>query len=144
VNRRALDDVLVAVRLQMPVRSPEDKAGVIGEGDAMSDETRFSARCPECGEMELAAEQMWLVITDPPERTHFDFHCPSCEQHVAHPADRGLVAILGALLPVEVLEIPAEALEERSGPALSVDDLIDLMLGLDALDVRVAEAAPAA
>jgi predicted RNA-binding Zn-ribbon protein involved in translation (DUF1610 family) len=110
----------------------------------MSDDTRFSARCPQCGEMELAAEQMWLVVTDPPDRTHFDFHCPSCEQHVAHAADKRLVAILGGLLPVEVVEIPAEALEARTGPLLNVDDLIDLMLSLDALDVLAAEAAEAA
>ena len=44
-------------------------------------------------------------------------------------------ARLAALLPVEVLEIPGEALEERSGPALTYDDLIDLMLSLDAADV---------
>ena len=111
----------------------------------MSNDTLFSARCPECGEMELAAEQMWLVLTDPPDRAHFDFHCPSCEQHVSHPADRRLVALLGALLPVECLEIPPEALEERTGPVLDVDDLIDLMLGLDTLDgMAAAEAAPAA
>jgi hypothetical protein len=63
---------------------------------------------------------------------------------VSHPADRRLVALLGALLPVECLEIPPEALEERTGPVLNVDDLIDLMLSLDALDVVAAEAAPAA
>ena len=101
----------------------------------MSDDTRFSARCPSCGEVELMAEQMWLVMTDPPDRTHFGFHCPACEQRVAHPADRRLVRVLAALLPVEVLEIPGEALEERSGPALTYDDLIDLMLSLDAADV---------
>jgi predicted RNA-binding Zn-ribbon protein involved in translation (DUF1610 family) len=110
----------------------------------MIDDTRFSARCPQCGEVELAAEQMWLVMTDPPDRTHFDFHCPACEEHVAQPADERLVDVLAGLLPVECLEIPAEALEDRAGPVLTVDDLIDLMLGLDAMDVVTADPAPVA
>jgi hypothetical protein len=52
------------------------------------------------------------------------------------------VGVLAALLPVERLEIPAEALEERTGPVLTYDDLIDLMLSLDAADVMAAAAAP--
>jgi predicted RNA-binding Zn-ribbon protein involved in translation (DUF1610 family) len=101
------------------------------EGDAMSDGTRISARCPRCGQVELVAAQMWLVLTDPPDRAHVDFHCPACEQHVAHPADSDTVRLLSGLLAVEFVEIPAEALELHAGPSLTTDDLIDLMLSLD-------------
>jgi predicted RNA-binding Zn-ribbon protein involved in translation (DUF1610 family) len=97
----------------------------------MSDETRISARCPQCGQVELVPQQMWLVVTDPPDRTHFDFHCPACEQHIARPADSETITLLSGLLAVEYVEIPAEALEKHSGPDLTLDDLIDLMLGLD-------------
>ncbi len=98
----------------------------------MSDGTRISARCPRCGLVDLVAAQMWLVLTDPPDRTHVDFHCPQCEQHVAHRADRETVALLSGLVAVEYVEIPAEALEKHAGPRVTTDDLIDLMLGLDA------------
>jgi predicted RNA-binding Zn-ribbon protein involved in translation (DUF1610 family) len=97
----------------------------------MSDDTRISASCPQCGQVELVPQQMWLVLTDSPDRNHFDFHCPACEQHVARPADDETVTLLSGLLAVEYLEIPAEALELHSGPRLTLDDLIDLMLGLD-------------
>jgi hypothetical protein len=97
----------------------------------MSDDTRISASCPQCGQVELVPQQMWLVLTDPPERTHFDFHCPACEQHIARPADTETITLLSGLLAVEWLEIPAEALEEHSGPRLTADDLIDLMLSLE-------------
>jgi predicted RNA-binding Zn-ribbon protein involved in translation (DUF1610 family) len=102
------------------------------EGEPMNDRTRISARCPRCGVVELAAAQMWLVLTDPPERAHVDFHCPACEHHVAHHADGETVRLLSGLLAVEYLEIPAEALEQHAGPRLTTDDLIDLMLCLDA------------
>jgi predicted RNA-binding Zn-ribbon protein involved in translation (DUF1610 family) len=97
----------------------------------MSDSTRISARCPQCGQVDLVAAQMWLVLTDPPDRAHVDFHCPACEQHVAHPADGETVRLLSGLLAVEYVAIPAEALEKHAGPILTTDDLIDLMLGLD-------------
>jgi hypothetical protein len=74
---------------------------------------------------------MWLVVTDPPGRAHVDFHCPECEQHVAHPADSDTVRLLCRLLAVEYVEIPAEALEMHAGPSLTTDDLIDLMISLD-------------
>ena len=97
----------------------------------MSDSTRISASCPQCGQVELVPQQMWLVLTDPPERAHVDFHCPACEQHITRPADTETVALLSGLLAVEYVEIPAEALERHSGPRLTLDDLIDLMLGLE-------------
>jgi predicted RNA-binding Zn-ribbon protein involved in translation (DUF1610 family) len=97
----------------------------------MSDGTRISARCPQCGQVDLVPAQMWLVLTDQPDRAHVDFHCPACEQHVAHHADSTTVALLCALLAVEYVEIPPEALEAHAGAALTVDDLIDLMLSLD-------------
>src|SRR5471030_3283454 len=96
----------------------------------MTDGTRISARCPRCGQVELKAAQMWLVVTDPPDSAHVDFHCPACKQHVAHPADSDTVKLLSGLLAVEYVEIPAEALEKHAGPSLTTDDLIDLMLSL--------------
>jgi hypothetical protein len=39
--------------------------------------------------------------------------------------------VLMQLLPVEEVTLPAEALETHAGPALTTDDLIDLMVGLD-------------
>lgn len=91
----------------------------------------FTATCSACGSVDLAADQIWLVLPTSPLPAHYDFHCPRCSTHVQRPADEATVAVLVGLVAVEVLDVPAEALEEHDGSALTVDDLIDLMLELD-------------
>jgi hypothetical protein len=56
---------------------------------------------------------------------------------VRHSANGATVAVLQCRIPVETLEIPAEALESHDGSALTSDDLIDLMLALenDTMDI---------
>jgi len=97
----------------------------------MSTDTRITTSCPTCGEVELLAEQMWVVLADPAERSHYGFRCPSCGDESRHNADLETLALLASLVPVELMEVPAEALEPRSGGPLTDDDLIDLMVGLE-------------
>jgi hypothetical protein len=98
----------------------------------MSGDTRFSVTCPACGDVELGAEQAWLVLADDPALVHYAFRCPRCEEHVRHHANGAIVAVMETLVPVERMEVPAEALERHRGEVLTADDLIDLMLALDA------------
>ena len=91
----------------------------------------FTATCGGCGSVELTADQLWLVLPSSPLPAHVDFHCPRCSTHVQHAADEETVAVLVQLVAVEVVDVPAEALEEHAGSALTVDDLIDLMLELE-------------
>ena len=106
----------------------------------MADIRRFAASCPRCGDLDVSAEQMWLVLTDRSERDHYFFHCPGCGQHVRRKAHAITVRLLERLVPVERIEIPAEALEPHDGPPLTEDDLIDLMLTLDVASRRLDEA----
>jgi hypothetical protein len=101
----------------------------------MSTDARITASCPTCGEVELMAEHMWVVVTDPTERSHYGFRCPRCEASSRHAADLETLALLAALVPTEVLHLPQEALETHAGPPLTSDDLIDLMVALDAADL---------
>jgi len=105
----------------------------------MADIRRFAARCPRCGDLDVSAEQMWLVLTDRSERDHYVFHCPGCGQHVRRKAHAITVRLLERLVPVERIEIPAEALEPHDGPPLTEDDLIELMLTLDVASRRLVE-----
>ena len=98
----------------------------------MTDIRRFAASCPRCGDVDVTAEHMWLVLTDRSEHDHYFFHCPGCGQHVRRRANAITVRLLERLVPVERIEIPAEALEPHDGPRFTEDDLIDLMLSLDA------------
>jgi uncharacterized C2H2 Zn-finger protein len=106
----------------------------------MSDASRFTARCPGCGEVRLRAEQMWLVLTNVPGRAHYGVHCPRCGRTFRHAADTAAVIVLSGLVPVETLDVPAEALEVHAGPAITMDDLLDVMLVLE----RAAPAEPGA
>jgi predicted RNA-binding Zn-ribbon protein involved in translation (DUF1610 family) len=105
----------------------------------MTDIRRFAASCPRCGDLDVSAEQMWLVLTDRSERNHYFFNCPGCGQHVRRKAHAITVRLLERLVPVETIEIPAEALEPHDGPPLTEDDLIDLMLTLDDASRRLIE-----
>jgi hypothetical protein len=92
---------------------------------------RFAALCPTCGDLDISAEQMWLVLTDCPGRDHYFFHCPGCDQNVRRRAHSITVGVLEKLVPVEHIQIPSEALESHEGEPLTMDDLIDLMLALE-------------
>jgi hypothetical protein len=97
----------------------------------MTDAARLTARCPTCGEVELLAEQMWLVLTNVPGREHYGANCPGCGQTFRHAADAATIGLLSAFVPVETLDVPAEALEVHTGPAITIDDLLDAMLTLE-------------
>ena len=46
-----------------------------------------------------------------------------------------MVSFIGGLVATEELEIPAEALEDHTVQPMTLDDLIDLMVSLEASDV---------
>ena len=96
----------------------------------MTRETRFTVSCSHCGEVDLATDQLWLVVPTS-GGAHFDFHCPGCGQYVRRALDDTEVDLLAPLVAVEELDVPPEALEPHDGPPLTVDDLIDLMLALE-------------
>lgn len=91
----------------------------------------LSVRCPSCGEVDLPADQVWLVLASAKARSHYGFRCSSCNQSVSRHADDTVIALLAELVAVEELEIPAEALERHDGPPLTPDDLLDLLLALE-------------
>jgi hypothetical protein len=97
----------------------------------MSEQRTFAAACPRCGDTDLADDQLWLVLTGRPERDHYAFRCPGCDDLVRRPANAVTVRVLQRLVAVEEVAIPAEALEPRADQPLTVDHLIDLMLSLE-------------
>ena len=103
----------------------------------------LDAECPRCGRVELAPDQAWLVLASESALSHYAFTCPSCTTYVRHHADDVIIKVLVPVLAVEVLDVPAEALEVRTGPALTTDDLLDFCLELDRLDAYLATTAPA-
>jgi hypothetical protein len=95
------------------------------------DDVVLTVLCPSCGEVDLSADQVWLVVASVADRSHYRFTCAGCDRSVRRPADETVVALLSELVAVEEFEIPAEALETHDGPPLTSDDLLDLVLALE-------------
>ncbi len=97
--------------------------------------TRIRATCPACGEVELTPPDVELRVCRVEERSFYAFVCPECYRTVSKPADRRVVRLLtSGGVPAQPWDPPEEALEPRSGPALTWDDLLDLHLELESPD----------
>lgn len=108
--------------------------------------TTIRATCPRCGEVEMGASSVLLVVEAGTTEGTYRFVCPGCEDTVEKRADRKVVMLLLSA-GVEVREVSREivnrdhpsvrasqtsfeALEDDllapgEEPALTLDDLID-------------------
>jgi hypothetical protein len=106
--------------------------------------TTIRTTCPRCGEVDMGPDAILLQVTRGGREGTYRFTCPTCMDAVEKRADRKIVALLvsagvdvagrGTLTETEELFEP-EAVRESlpddprgplpSGPAFSVDDLID-------------------
>ena len=95
--------------------------------------TAIRIKCPTCGEMDLAPDDMSLFLTPSGDRGSYAFTCPECSQHVDRPASRKIVALLVAagVEPTPISEDVGPLLppEDRSpdpdAEAFTLDDLIE-------------------
>jgi hypothetical protein len=99
-------------------------------------DTIVKTSCESCGDIELAPSQLELRICSSPDRSVYAFTCPSCTVSVIKSAaDPKVITLLRSVgVPSVGWVIPAEFDEPREGPAITSDDLIDLMLLLDQPD----------
>ena len=97
----------------------------------------IKASCPICGDVTLSVRDVKLVINSVPDRSYYAFDCHG--ERVVKPAGPEVVSKLKHTgVTLEHVIVPAEALEERLGPALTPDDVLDFMNSLDALDAEAA------
>lgn len=87
--------------------------------------TTIKATCPGCGEVDLTADDILLRIGAHTGTNTYGFSCPDCGDFVQKPADERIVRLLlsGGVMPT-LLHVPAEALEPRTGPPITHDDLL--------------------
>jgi len=103
--------------------------------------TTIKASCPSCGDVELTPAQVRLVVCSVKAWSYYAFICTQCMEEVRKPAGRDVVALLisGGVI-AEPWSVPAEVLEEHSGPVLCYDDVLDFALCLDTADLVAAAA----
>lgn len=104
--------------------------------------TTIKASCPSCGEVELTPADVSLMVCTQPTLSYYAFDCPNCAHEVRKPADDHVVSLLvSGGIRAQVWELPAEALELKTGPGLTYDDLLDFALHLGTTDLLSAAAA---
>jgi hypothetical protein len=104
--------------------------------------TTIKASCPTCGEVELTPADVALMVCSHAAMSYYAFTCPTCIEEVRKPADDHVVSLLvSGGVPAQVWELPAEALEPKTGAVLTYDDLLDFALELGATDLLSAAAA---
>lgn len=104
--------------------------------------TTIKASCPSCGEVELTSQDVTLMVCSYAPQSYYTFVCPKCSADIRKPADDHVVSLLmSGGVKAEVWELPAEALEVHTGPALTYDDLLDFALQLGSSDLVAAAAA---
>ena len=104
--------------------------------------TTIKASCPGCGEVELTSADVTLMVCSYAPQSYYSFVCPKCGAEVRKHADDHVVSLLmSGGVRAEVWELPAEALEAKTGPVLTYDDLLDFALQLNSSDLLAAAAA---
>jgi hypothetical protein len=88
--------------------------------------TTIKATCPDCGEVDLTAEDILLRIGAVQDANTYGFSCPTCSTFVEKPADERVIRLLlsGGVMPI-LVHVPAEVFETKSGPPINHDDLIE-------------------
>lgn len=90
---------------------------------------KFRMRCNECGEMELGPEAIDLQWCSHEPSSYYRYACPACGRSITKPCDgRTAQTLIAAGVSPRYWHLPAEALEPRSGPPISVDDILDFHL----------------
>ena len=98
--------------------------------------TTIKASCPTCGEVELTPADVALMVCSHASLSYYAFDCQTCGDEVRKLADDHVVSLLvSGGVPAQVWELPGEALEDKGGPALSYDDLLDFALQLGETDL---------
>ena len=96
--------------------------------------TTIKASCPTCGDVELTPAQVRLVVCSVAAWSFYAFTCTTCRDEVRKHASEDVVRLL------TTGGVPAEVLEERTGPAIGWDEVLDFTLALERTDVVAAAA----
>lgn len=82
------------------------------------------ASCPDCGEVNLTADQILVLQCVDTHEGSYTFQCPCCSLRVARQASSRIVEmLLDAGCGIRVWWLPAELFETHDGPPLTFADV---------------------
>jgi hypothetical protein len=107
----------------------------------MRDQTRVQGRCPTCGPLTLLPRDFACALpSDADDKALAEFHCALCDGIVfspLSPQEAKLLLLLGGRETDGVA--PLELTEERSGAPVTLDELFDFHVALEAICCPQAE-----
>jgi hypothetical protein len=103
--------------------------------------TTIKATCPTCGEVELTADDLTLMVCSQAPLSYYAFRCPRCIEEIRKPADDHIISLLvsGGVRATN-WAVPAEALESHAGDSINYDELLDFALAMERTDYLAAQA----
>lgn len=91
----------------------------------------IKATCPTCGDVELGAAGVTVLVCTSTGTATYSLQCPLCAVLVNKQADERVVAALTQVgVPTVCWSLPAELLEAKVGPPITHDDLLSFHLAL--------------
>ena len=101
--------------------------------------TTIKATCPTCGEVELTAADLTLMVCSQAPLSYYAFRCPACVKEIRKPADDHIISLLvSGGVRATSWAVPAEALETHTGGRISYDELLDFALTMERTDYLAA------
>jgi hypothetical protein len=96
--------------------------------------TIVRANCDTCGPVDLRPRDLILSrCLNAPALSSLTYPCPLCKAPQVMPAPAEVTKALdGVSIRTTFWSVPAEALEPHHGDVITMDDVIDFRLGLDA------------
>jgi len=89
----------------------------------------IKADCPDCGVVHLGVADETVRICTDDSSGAYSFRCAGCGAAVSHAARPDIVDLLVRAGCEQVCwRLPGELAERRSGPNLTIDDLLDFHL----------------
>lgn len=83
------------------------------------------ASCPDCGDVELTSRDVTARVNAATNEGSYAFQCPECEVAVSKVAEPRIIDLLvSSGVELYVWTMPAELLEEKVGPPITYDDLL--------------------
>jgi hypothetical protein len=82
--------------------------------------TAIRVKCPTCGHVEVAADEITLILNATGDLGAYGFTCPDCSQMVDTPANRTVVALL---IAAGVKPVKRDDEVEAAVPILALEDL---------------------
>jgi predicted RNA-binding Zn-ribbon protein involved in translation (DUF1610 family) len=102
------------------------------------------ASCPDCGDVELTSRDVVVRVNSETNEGSYAFQCPECQLAVSKAAESRIIDLLvSSGVELFMWRRPAELLEEKIGPKINYDDLLQFHYDLQQDDWfdRLAETA---